>query len=172
MKRRDFMKTCGVASAAMMTPRLMLAKAPGESDADFNARMAWWREARFGMFIHWGIYAVLGLSEWAMHIYKIPGEGIPETRAAFQPGGIRSTRMGENRQGRGHEIYRDHQQAPRRFLHVQDPDTPNTTSWTALHISVTLLKCSPKPALTKASASGSTIQSRMPTSPGSTASAG
>ena len=25
--------------------------------------MAWWREARFGMFIHWGIYSVLG-GEW------------------------------------------------------------------------------------------------------------
>ena len=23
-----------------------------------NDRMAWWREARFGMFIHWGVYAV------------------------------------------------------------------------------------------------------------------
>jgi alpha-L-fucosidase len=23
-----------------------------------DERMAWWREARFGMFIHWGVYAV------------------------------------------------------------------------------------------------------------------
>ncbi|MBP7936020.1 MAG: alpha-L-fucosidase, partial [Phycisphaerae bacterium] len=23
-----------------------------------DARMKWWREARFGMFIHWGIYSV------------------------------------------------------------------------------------------------------------------
>jgi len=23
-----------------------------------DARMAWWREARFGLFIHWGVYAV------------------------------------------------------------------------------------------------------------------
>jgi len=26
-------------------------------------RMAWWREARFGLFIHWGLYSVLG-GEW------------------------------------------------------------------------------------------------------------
>ncbi len=26
-------------------------------------RMAWWREARFGMFIHWGLYSILG-GEW------------------------------------------------------------------------------------------------------------
>jgi len=29
-----------------------------ESKEDFDKRMKWWREARFGMFIHWGIYAV------------------------------------------------------------------------------------------------------------------
>src|ERR1051325_5194110 len=29
-----------------------------ETQAQRDARMAWWREARFGMFIHWGAYAV------------------------------------------------------------------------------------------------------------------
>jgi alpha-L-fucosidase len=29
-----------------------------ETDAQKTARMKWWREARFGMFIHWGFYAV------------------------------------------------------------------------------------------------------------------
>jgi alpha-L-fucosidase len=29
-----------------------------ETPAQFEARTGWWREARFGMFIHWGIYAV------------------------------------------------------------------------------------------------------------------
>ena len=29
-----------------------------ETPAQFEARTQWWREARFGMFIHWGIYAV------------------------------------------------------------------------------------------------------------------
>jgi hypothetical protein len=28
---------------------------PGESPAQRDARMAWWREARFGMFVHWGL---------------------------------------------------------------------------------------------------------------------
>jgi len=28
-----------------------------------DRRMAWWRQARFGMFIHWGLYSVLG-GEW------------------------------------------------------------------------------------------------------------
>ena len=40
------------------------------SDAD----MQWWREARVGMFIHWGLYAVPGEGEWIMHNKKIPAE--------------------------------------------------------------------------------------------------
>ena len=29
-----------------------------ETTAERDQRMKWWREARFGMFIHWGLYAV------------------------------------------------------------------------------------------------------------------
>ena len=36
-----------------------------------DARMKWWREARFGMFVHWGIYAQLGLHEQAFARYDI-----------------------------------------------------------------------------------------------------
>ena len=35
----------------------------GEDDAELAQRMAWFNEARFGMFIHWGAYSVLG-GEW------------------------------------------------------------------------------------------------------------
>jgi alpha-L-fucosidase len=52
-----------------------------ESVADRDARMAWWRAARFGMFIHWGVYSVpagiyegkpvSGLGEWIMNNGKI-----------------------------------------------------------------------------------------------------
>jgi len=47
-----------------------------------DARMKWWREARFGMFIHWGVYSVPagtyhdkkigGIGEWIMNSAKIP----------------------------------------------------------------------------------------------------
>jgi len=47
-----------------------------------DARMQWWREARFGLFIHWGVYAVpagtyngeriRGIGEWIMRNAKIP----------------------------------------------------------------------------------------------------
>jgi len=34
--------------------------------AERESRIKWWREARFGMFIHWGLYAIPILS---MHAY-------------------------------------------------------------------------------------------------------
>ncbi len=30
---------------------------PVETTAQRDARMEWWREARFGMFVHWGVYS-------------------------------------------------------------------------------------------------------------------
>ncbi len=55
---------------------------PDETPAQRDARMKWWREARFGMFIHWGVYSVPGgiykgqeipsIGEWIMHNAKIP----------------------------------------------------------------------------------------------------
>src|SRR5512136_2059507 len=32
----------------------------GETAAERDARLAWWREARFGMFVHWGVSSYLG----------------------------------------------------------------------------------------------------------------
>ena len=36
---------------------------PQELRRDYDARMQWWNEARFGLFIHWGLYAVPA-GEW------------------------------------------------------------------------------------------------------------
>lgn len=35
-------------------------------------RMEWFLNARFGMFIHWGLYAVLGRGEWVINRERIP----------------------------------------------------------------------------------------------------
>ncbi len=34
----------------------------------------WWQDARLGLFIHWGLYSLLGRGEWAMFSEKIPAE--------------------------------------------------------------------------------------------------
>ena len=58
-------------------------------------RMAWWREARFGMFIHWGVYAVPAgiykgqkinrIGEWIMNRGKIPVAEYQEFAKEFNP---------------------------------------------------------------------------------------
>jgi len=39
---------------------------------DRARRMRWWHDARFGMFVHWGLYAQLGRHEWVMNRERIP----------------------------------------------------------------------------------------------------
>lgn len=39
-----------------------------------DARIAWWREARFGLFIHFGLYAIPGRGEWVQWNEQIPVE--------------------------------------------------------------------------------------------------
>jgi alpha-L-fucosidase len=58
--------------------------AEGE-DADRARRMKWWHEARFGMFIHWGLYSVLGRHEWVMEEEGIPVSEYELLAKRFQP---------------------------------------------------------------------------------------
>jgi alpha-L-fucosidase len=60
-----------------------------------DQRMSWWRDARFGMFIHWGLYAVPagewkgeeipGISEWIMLRAKIPVGEYEKLAEQFNP---------------------------------------------------------------------------------------
>lgn len=47
----------------------------GETQADYEKRMQWFADAKFGVFIHWGIYAVRGVSEsWSFYNEYLPYE--------------------------------------------------------------------------------------------------
>ncbi|NCC07347.1 MAG: hypothetical protein EOM30_04715 [Clostridia bacterium] len=39
-------------------------------------RTQWFCEDRFGMFLHWGLYAVSGRGEWGMSHEKTPKEAL------------------------------------------------------------------------------------------------
>lgn len=66
-----------------------------ETKAQFDARMEWWRDATFGMFIHWGAYAVPagvhngeeipGIGEWIMHRAQIPVAEYEQYVKQFNP---------------------------------------------------------------------------------------
>ena len=52
---------------------------PEETQAQREQRMAWWRGARFGMFIHWGVYAVPAGIYNDKKIDELPDKIIPES---------------------------------------------------------------------------------------------
>ena len=66
-----------------------------ESTEDRNARMQWWREGKFGMFVHWGVYSTTGglyrgqklpsSAEWMMCRGKIPIAEYEQYADQFNP---------------------------------------------------------------------------------------
>lgn len=57
-----------------------------ETPSQRDARMKWWRDAKFGMFIHWGVYAVPARNgEWVMHKEKIPVATYRQFAKEFNP---------------------------------------------------------------------------------------
>ncbi|GIO98530.1 hypothetical protein J14TS5_36160 [Paenibacillus lautus] len=92
MKRDEYMDGAGLEqerSNALIRDKLV-------SDHDRNHRIAWWREAKFGLFVHWGPYSMLGGmwnservdANYAEHIQlrgKIPVAEYAEAAAGMNP---------------------------------------------------------------------------------------
>jgi alpha-L-fucosidase len=67
----------------------------GKRTLSKDERIQWWREARFGMFIHWGLYAVPagewkgkeipGIGEWIMQNAHIPVAEYEQLAKRFDP---------------------------------------------------------------------------------------
>jgi len=58
---------------------------PADRYADVMARTAWWREARFGMFIHFGAYAVPARGEWVQSNERLSAEAYRPWVDSFRP---------------------------------------------------------------------------------------
>ncbi len=76
MSRRGYLAMMSAAAATA-------AQTGGESDR--ARRMKWWHEAKFGMFIHWGLYSVLGRHEWVMEQEGIPVAEYETLAQRFKP---------------------------------------------------------------------------------------
>ena len=94
MLRRIGLALALAAGMMCVWPSLPRAGAP-ETRAERDARMAWWRDARFGMFIHWGLYAVPAgeykgqrskeIGEWIMSWANIPRADYEKFAGSFDP---------------------------------------------------------------------------------------
>ena len=78
---------------------------------DRDRRMQWWHEARFGMFIHWGLYSVIGRHEWAMEEEGIPVAEYQQLAKQFKPK-PNAARDWANWQRPPAEVHGDDHQAP------------------------------------------------------------
>lgn len=97
ISRRDYLKIVGAGAAVAATGAItglppMLAQNPQNLGpepeavkADRARRMKWWHEAKFGMFIHWGLYSVLGRHEWVMEMEGIPAQEYEAVAKSFKP---------------------------------------------------------------------------------------
>jgi alpha-L-fucosidase len=114
VSRRAFSKGCALAATevAFGAGRRALAQVKGEhyqmapkhpvpsiqdteTPEQKNERMKWFREARFGMFIHWGLYAIPagrwegkeipGIGEWIMNSASIPVAQYKAQASQFNP---------------------------------------------------------------------------------------
>src|SRR3982750_2465469 len=97
MNRRDYLAIMGAAAGGIATASKLdlIADAqerpvdPGTPTTstveDRTRRMKWWHEAKFGMFIHWGLYSTLGRHEWVMENEGIPVSEYEKLAPNFKP---------------------------------------------------------------------------------------
>ncbi|MBP5286138.1 MAG: alpha-L-fucosidase [Kiritimatiellae bacterium] len=58
---------------------------PHETSEETAARLSWWTEARFGMFIHFGLYAMPARHEWIRNYEEISNEDYEKYFERFDP---------------------------------------------------------------------------------------
>jgi len=58
---------------------------PSETAAQKEARLQWWTDARFGMFIHWGLYAAPARHEWVKNRERLTDADYQKYFDAFDP---------------------------------------------------------------------------------------
>ncbi len=78
---------------ALIATASLAISAPRETQAEKDARMKWWKEARFGLFLHWGSYSVAagewhgkdGYAEWIREEAHIPLPEYEQFSHEFNP---------------------------------------------------------------------------------------
>ena len=73
-----------VLSILFVLPAVAQSPLTGESAEAYNQRMEWFGKAKLGIFIHWGIYAVDGVSEsWSFYNNYLPYDKYMEQAKKF-----------------------------------------------------------------------------------------
>jgi alpha-L-fucosidase len=71
--------------SAPILQRGLAAQAPDSVPPERVAARQWYRDAKFGMFVHWGVYSLLGQGEWVMQNREIPVGAYEWLASTFDP---------------------------------------------------------------------------------------
>jgi alpha-L-fucosidase len=82
--RRECLAAVGLTAASTLVAQNTTPQV-GSEPPNSAERMKWWHEARFGMFVHFGLYSVLGRHEWAMEEEGIPVAEYEQLAKRFNP---------------------------------------------------------------------------------------
>jgi len=74
-----------VAIVLLTAAKSAAAQLPKEAETQKTQRMKWWTEARFGMFIHWGLYALPARHEWVKNRERMTNEQYQKYFELFNP---------------------------------------------------------------------------------------
>jgi alpha-L-fucosidase len=82
-----FRKLVPFVSLLLLTAHSLSAqlKIGNETPGQKKARMAWWTDGRFGMFIHWGLYSQAARHEWVKHNEHMTNEEYQKYFDQFNP---------------------------------------------------------------------------------------
>ena len=84
MKNKTF-TTIILLSFLLIVSQMTKAQLPKETEAQKSQRMKWWTDARFGMFIHWGLYALPARHEWVKSNERLTNEQYQKYFEMFNP---------------------------------------------------------------------------------------
>ncbi len=79
------MLSMGIASRPSKAADAPVSWLPGETREAKDARMTWWTKAKFGMFVHWGLYSIPADGEWHMRNKKVPLAEYSRLAQEFNP---------------------------------------------------------------------------------------
>ena len=83
--RRSARLVMSFLAAAVFAAAVPAAVAAPADQAPPPDRLQWFREAKFGLFIHWGVYSMIGREEWARQLLQIPLEEYQYYADNFNP---------------------------------------------------------------------------------------
>jgi len=106
-------------------------------------KMQWWRDAKFGMFIHWGLYAIPGTGEWTMFNKKMSPDEYAKLADQFKPRSFNADRWTAIAKAAGMKymvmVARHHDgfamwNSPSSYLHFNSMETASHTDFIAQYI--------------------------------------